>query len=76
MKPGNIPHKIIEPIACHLPCCIQINAVKAFHNIRVIGNLKIRHYRISEFLNLYILAVILAYRHAGINDIGNGHHDL
>ena len=76
MQSCNIPHQIIKSIACHSACSIQVDAVKTCHNIRMIGDLKVRNYRLAEPLNLHVLAVILSDGHAGIDDIGNGHHDL
>ena len=76
MQPCNISHQIIKSVSCHFPGTVQINAVKAFHNLRMIGNLKIRNSRLAVFLNLHIFTVILSDRNTRINDVRNGHHDL
>ena len=76
MQSCNIAHEIIEAISGYLSCSIQINAVKGFHNIGVIRNLKIRNQRLAELFDLYVLAVIFSNGYTGIDDIGNGHHNL
>ena len=76
MDPSNVAHKIIKTIACHSAGRIHVNAVKAFHNLCMIGDLKIRHHRITEFLDLHIFTVILTNRNRRIDNIGDHHHDL
>ena len=75
MKPGNIPHQIVETIPGHFPGAVEVNTVKALHNIRVVGDFKIRDRRLPILLNLHVLTVIPADGHAGINYVGNAHHD-
>ena len=76
MKPCNISHKIIESIAGYFAGTVQINAIKALHNLCMIRNLKIRNHRIPIFLNLHILTVIFSNGNTRINDIRNRHHNL
>ena len=42
----------------------------------MIRDLKIRHHRLPVALHLHIFTVVFSDRHAGIDDIGNRHHDL
>ena len=60
--------EIIEAISGYLSCSIQINAVKVFHNIGVIRNLKIRNQRLAELFDLYVLAVIFSNGYTGIDE--------
>ena len=76
MKTCNISQQIIEPAAGNAACGIQIDSVKALHNIRVIGNRIVRHFGLTKALYLNIIAVIRAKRHGGIDDIGDHQHDL
>ena len=74
MQPGNIPQQIVESLTGNTPCGIHINAVKALHDLRMIGNGEIRHHRFSKAGDLHIAAVIRSDRHGWIDDIGNEHH--
>ena len=76
MQAGNVAHQIIEAVSGNTAGAVQIDTVKALHDIRMVGNLKIRNDRLSKALDLYILTVISADRDGRIDDIGNGHHDL
>ena len=42
----------------------------------MVRDLKIRDHRLSVFLDLHILGIVFSNGNAGIDDIGNGHHDL
>ena len=76
MQSCDITHEIIKSVSCHVSRRIQINPVKPLHNLCMIRNFKIRHYRLTKPLNLHIFTVILTDRHAGIDDIGDHHHPV
>ena len=42
----------------------------------MVGDLKVRGHRLAEALDFYIITVIRANGHRGIDDIGEDHHDL
>ena len=74
VKPCNIPHKIVKSVSCYFPGTVQIKTVETLHDFRVVRNFKIRNYRLTVFLNLYIFRIIFANRHRWVNNIRNGHH--
>ncbi len=76
MKSCDVTHQIIEAVACDIARCVEVDAVKALHNICVIGNLKIRDHRLAEFFDLHIVAVIRTERDGRIDDLRNEHHVL
>ena len=76
MKSCNVAHKIIEAVSWCSSCTVKINAVKAFHNVNVIWDLIIRNNRLAEFFNLYVLAVVLAYRNAWVDYVRDNEHSL
>ena len=76
METCNISHEIIEAVSCYLSCGVKVDAVHLFHNIRVIGNLKIGNVRLAEAFKLHIFAVVLSHGNGGVDDIGNSHHYL
>ena len=42
----------------------------------MVRDLKIRDHRLSVFLDLHVLGIVFSDGNTGIDDIGNGHHDL
>ena len=76
MKSCDISHQVVKTVSRNFSGAVQIQTVKAFHNIRMIRNLKIRHCRLAVSLNFYILTVIFSNRNRRINDVWNGHHDF
>ena len=76
MESRDIPHQIIESVSGHTAGSIHGNAVKLFHNIRVIGNFIIGNYRIAVFLDFHVLGIVFSDRYGGIDDIRNNHHIL
>ena len=76
VQTSHIAHQIIEAVAGGLAGRVQINAVQPLHDVHMIGHLKIRHLRLAEALQLHILAVVLANRHAVVNDVRDDHHAL
>ena len=76
MQPCNITHQIVEAIACNPSCSIQVNSLKALHDFRVVWDIKIRHHRFPKALHLHVLTVILSNGDTGVDDVGDGHHNL
>ena len=76
VQSGDIAHQIVETISGNPSGTVQIDPIETFHDLCVIRNLKIRHHRFPIALYLYILTVVFSDRHAGIDDIRDGHHDL
>ncbi len=76
VKPCNISHEIIKSVSCHPAGTVQINAAETLHDLRMVGNLKIRNDRLSVFLDFHIFTVIFSDGYAGINDVRNRHHDF
>ncbi len=76
VKSCNITHKIIETVSRNTSCCIQVNTVEAFHDIRMIGYLKIGNHRLAVLCYLNVFRIILSYRNTGINDIRDRVHNL
>ena len=73
MKSGDIAHQVIKAVAGHPSGGVHINAVEPLHDFRVVRNLKVRHCRFAEPLQLHICAVIRSNGHRWIDDIGNHH---
>ena len=76
MQSGNIAHQVIETVSGNLSGAVQINAVETLHDLGMVRDLEIRNYRLTESLDLHVLAVILSDGYAGIDDVRDGHHDL
>ena len=76
MKSRDISHKIIKTVTRNPACTFKIYTVKAFHNLGMIRNFKIRHLRLTKLLNFYILRVIPAYWNTCINYVRYSHHNL
>ena len=55
MKSCDIALKIIKAVAGCFSCLIELDAVEFFHDIDMIGNLKIRNEGFAELLDLDIL---------------------
>ena len=72
----NIPHQVVKAVSGNLSGAVQIDSVKALHNLCMVWNLKIRHNRLAVLLNLHILAVILSDRNRRIDNVRDRHHDL
>ena len=76
MQSCNVSHQIVEAVSSNLSSALKINAVKAFHDICMIWNLKIRNDRLAKLLDLDVAGIVLADRYGWINDVWNVHHDL
>ena len=75
MEPCDIAHEVIEAVAGNFPCAFQVDAVETFHDIRMVGDFKIRHNRLAEFFDFNVFAVIFTDGYGGVDDIGNRHHN-
>ena len=76
VQAGDVAHQVVETVAGYAAGRIHVDAVKALHNVGVVGNLKIGGDRLTKPLHLHIAAIVRADGHAGVNDLGNDHHDL
>ena len=76
MKTCDVSHQIIESVTCNTSCAVKVDSVKALHNICMIRNFEIRNNRLTEFLDLYVFAVIFTDRYRWINDVRDNHHVL
>ena len=71
MEAGNVAHQVVEAVAGHAAGRIHVDAVEGLHDLGVVGDLKVRDYRLTETLDFHIAAVVRADGDGGINDIGD-----
>src|SRR5699024_7859696 len=76
METGNVPHKVVEAVSRNPASSVKVYAVKSLHDVGVIRHLEIGNGRLSEPLPLDVFRVVLAYRNAGVNDVGDSHHNF
>ena len=76
VKPCNIPGEIVEAVARDASGRIEIDSVKTFHDLGVIGDLEIRNDRIAVLRDLDVLGVVLSDRNLVGDYLRNGHHVL
>ena len=76
VQSGNIAHEIVKSVAGDAARGVEIDAVKALHDLRVVRDREIRHDSLAEALHLDVAAVVRAERHAGVDDLRDGEHDL
>ena len=76
MQTRDIAHQIIETVSGNFSGAVQIDAIEFLHDLCMIRNLKSRDDRLTKLLQFYILRIILADRHAGIDHVRDLHHDL
>ena len=50
--------------------------MQALHDIRVVGNLKVRHHRLAVALNFDIAGIVLADRNRRVHNLRDGQHNL
>ena len=72
----DIAHEIVKTVAGDAARGVKIDAVKALHDLRVVRDREIRHDGLAEALHLHIAAIVRAERHAGVDDLRDGEHDL
>ena len=76
VQPRDIAHEIVKTIAGDAARGIEIDAVKALHDLRVVRDREIRHDGVAKALHLDVAAVIRAERHTRVDDLRDGEHDL
>ena len=76
VQAGNVAQQIVEAVAGNAACSIQVNAVKAFHDVNMVRDGIIRHNRIAKALYFHIVAVVRADGHTGVNHLRDGVHDV
>ena len=76
MQARDVAFEVVEAVAGGAARGIDVDAVQLLHDIHMIRHLKIRHKRLAEALDFDVLAVILADRHARIDDLRDDLHAL
>ena len=76
VQAGNVAQQIVEAVAGNAACSIQVNAVKAFHDVNMVRDGIIRHNRIAKALYFHIAAVVRADGHTGVDHLRDGVHDV
>ena len=76
VQPRDIAHEIVKTVAGDAARGVEIDAVKALHDLRVVRDREIRHDGVAKALHLNVAAVIRAERHARVDDLRDGEHDL
>ena len=74
VETGDVTHQIVKAVACHLAGALQVDACEALHDLGVVGDLKIGGQGLAVALDLHVLAIVLADRNGGIDDVGDDHH--
>ena len=72
----DVAFEVVEAVAGGAARGIDVDSVQLLHDIHMIRHLKIRHKRLAEALDFNVLAVILADRHARIDDLRDDLHAL
>ena len=72
----DIAHEVVKSVAGDAARGVEIDAVKALHDLRVVRDREIRHDGLAEALHLHVAAVVRAERHARVDDLRDGEHDL
>ena len=76
VHPGDVPQQVVKPAAGDPGGSVHVDAVKPLHNVRVVGDLKLRHRGLAKALHLHVAAVVLADGHGGVDHLGDDHHDF
>ena len=76
VQAGDVAQQIVEAVARHAACGVQVDAVEALHDLHMVGDGEVRGLGLAETLHFHVVAVIGADGHAGIDHLGNGVHDL
>ena len=71
VEPGHVPQQVVEAVSGHTARRVHVDAVQALHDLRMVGDLKVRHNGLTEPLHLHVGAVVGADGHGGVNDIGD-----
>ena len=70
------PLAAAKAVAGNAACSIQVNAVKAFHDVNMVRDGIIRHNGIAKALYFHIAAVVRADGHTGVDHLRDGVHDV
>ncbi len=76
VQPRDVAEQVVEARAGHAACGVHVHAVKALHDLGVVGNFKIRRLRLAEALHLDVIAVVRTDGHAGVDDVRDLQHIL
>ena len=71
----NIAQQVVEAAAGDTTGGLEICAVELVDDVGVIGHLEIRHHRFAEPLDFYVIGVVRADGHGGVDDVGDGEQD-
>ena len=72
----NVAEQVVEACAGDAARGVHVDAVKALHDLRVVGNFKIGDLRLAETLDLDIAAVVRADGDARVDDVRDQQHDF
>ena len=76
VEPGHVSQQVVEAVSRHPACGVHVDAVQPLHDLRVIGDLKLRHDRLSEGFPLYVGGIIRSDGHRRVDDIRDRQQDL
>ena len=71
----NIAQQVVEAAAGDTTGGLEICTVELVNDVGVIGHLEIRHHRFAEPLDFYVIGVVRADGHGGVDDVGDGEQD-
>ena len=75
VQAGDVAHQIVKSVAGDSASGIHIYPIELFHDLSMVRNLKIRHFRLAEALHFHVAAVVRTDRDRRIDDIRNLQHD-
>ena len=76
MQPRDIAEQIVKAHARDASGGFFVDAIKALHDVHMVGDFKIGHDRLSEALDLDVAAVVRADGDGRVNDVRDHIHDL
>ena len=76
VQAGDIAQQVVEAVARHAAGGVQVDAVKALHDVHMVGDGVVGHHRLAKTLHLDVMAVVGADGHAGVDHLGDLVHDL
>ena len=74
MQARDVTNEIVKAVAGDAARSVQVYAAEALHDLRVIGDVKLRGLGLAEALNFHIMAVIRADRYAGVYHLRDAEH--
>ena len=72
----DVAHQVVEAVAGDAARGVEVDAVEALHDLGVVRHREVRRDRLAVTLDLDVLAVVAADRHARVDDVRDRHHDL